>query len=437
MKILFLLLLIFLSVIPAQAKPVELVFWHAMAGHLGDEVRLLADDFNKSQNQYRVKPIYKGNYTETLTNFAAAFRARQAPSIVQIFEVGTSIMLAPPGVIKPVDLLMREQGISLPKDDFIQSVREFYSRDGQLMAMPFNLSAPVMYYNADILAKVGYGKHNFPQTWSAMEIMAEKIKKAGYDCTYTTAYPGWVLFESFLAIHGLPITQGNPARAAFHTPQLMAHFQRLKRWHDLHYFRYGGRVDDATILFTSSVCSLFSQSSGAYNSLSALVPFHLGVATMPLDTGASPIRHANVAGGAALWAVGGQTEEQYRGIARFFAFIAKPEVQKRWHEHTGYLPLGLKGIYANIVQSSQHPALLLARTDLEDNLPEKPYKHMGPQNQIRGINDEVLEAMFADLMSPEEALNEATIRANHLLLRFARNTQRERVVDDKVGKGLG
>ncbi|ANH13621.1 TPA: extracellular solute-binding protein [Legionella pneumophila] len=437
MKILFLLLLIFLSVIPAQAKPVELVFWHAMAGHLGDEVRLLADDFNKSQNQYRVKPIYKGNYTETLTNFAAAFRARQAPSIVQIFEVGTSIMLAPPGVIKPVDLLMSEQGISLPKDDFIQSVREFYSRDGQLMAMPFNLSAPVLYYNADILAKVGYGKHNFPQTWSAMEIMAEKIKKAGYDCTYTSAYPGWVLFESFLAIHGLPITQGNPARAAFHTPQLMAHFQRLKRWHDLHYFRYGGRVDDATILFTSSVCPLFSQSSGAYNSLSALVPFHLGVATMPLDTGASPIRHANVAGGAALWAVGGQTEEQYRGIARFFAFIAKPEVQKRWHEHTGYLPLGLKGIYANIVQSSQHPALLLARTDLEDNLSEKPYKHMGPQNQIRGINDEVLEAMFADLMSPEEALNEATIRANHLLLRFARNTQRERVVDDKVGKGLG
>lgn len=80
-------------------------------------------------------------------------------------------------MIKPVDLLMSEQGISLPKDDFIQSVREFYSRDGQLMAMPFNLSAPVLYYNADILAKVGYGKHNFPQTWSAMEIMAEKIKK--------------------------------------------------------------------------------------------------------------------------------------------------------------------------------------------------------------------------------------------------------------------
>lgn len=435
MKILFLFLVIFLSGMRAQAKPIELVFWHGMAGHLGDEVRLLADDFNKSQNEYQVKPVYKGNYTETLTNFAAAFRAHQAPSIVQVFEVGTSIMLSPPGVIKPVDLLMREQGMSLPKEDFIQSVREFYSRDGQLMAMPFNLSAPVLYYNLDILAKVGYDKNNFPKTWSEMESMAEKIKKAGYDCTYTTAYPGWVLFESFLAIHDLPITLDNPVRAAFHTPQLIAHFQRLKRWHDLHYFRYGGRVDDATILFTSSVCPLFSQSSGAYNSLSALVPFRLGVATMPLDTKASAIRHANVAGGAALWAAGGQTQEQYRGIAKFFAFIAKPEVQKRWHEHTGYLPLGLKGIYASIVQSSEHPTLLLAKTDLEDNFPARSYKHLGPQNQIRGINDEVLEAMFADLISPEDALSEATIRSDHILLRFARNTQKETI--NKTMRKLG
>ena len=146
----------------------------------------------------------------------------------------------------------------------------------------------------------------------------------------------------------MPLTQANPVRAVFDTPQLASHFQRLKRWHSLHYFRYGGRADDATIFFTSGVCPLFSQSSGAYNSLSALVPFHLGVATMPLDTQASAVRHANVAGGAALWAVAGPKKEKYKGIAQFFAFIAKPEIQKRWHEHTGYLPLGLKGIYADI-----------------------------------------------------------------------------------------
>lgn len=423
MKKLILYLIFFFSSISIQAKPVELVFWHGMAGHLGDEVRLLAADFNKSQNDYVIKPVYKGDYIETLTSFAAAFRAHQPPAIVQIFEVGTAIMLSPEGVIKPVDELMKEQGLSLPKDELIQSVSEFYSRDGQLKAMPFNLSAPTLYYNLDILAKVGYDANNFPKTWSDLEIMAEKIKKAGYNCTYTTAYPGWVLFESFLAIHGLPITQGNPARAVFNTPQLAHHFQRLKRWHELHYFRYGGRVDDATILFTSGVCPLFSQSSGAYNSLSALVPFRLGVASMPLDTEVSKVRHANVAGGAALWAVAGQTKEQYKGIASFFMFIARPDIQQRWHEHTGYLPIGLKGRYASIIQSSKHPALLLARADLEDSLNTVPFKHLGPQNQIRGINDEVLEAMFAGLISSQEALDEAITRSNHILLRFTRNTR--------------
>lgn len=405
------------------AKRIELVFWHGMAGHLGDEVRLLADDFNHSQNEFTIKPVYKGDYVETLTSFAAAFRAHQAPAIVQVFEVGTAIMLSPQGIIKPVALLMQEQKMSLPQEDFIQSVREFYSRDGELMAMPFNLSAPVLYYNRDILAKVGYTKDNFPRTWVEMEALAKKIKAAGYDCTYTTAYPGWILIESYLAIHGLPLTEANPARAIFNTPQLARHFHRLKRWNDLHYFRYGGRVDDATIFFTSSVCPLFSQSSGAYNSLSALVPFNLGVATMPLDTKASTVRHANIAGGAALWAVAGQDKERYKGIAQFFVFIAKPETQKRWHEHTGYIPLGLKGIYADIVQSSEHPALLLAKGDLEDNLNAKPFKHLGPQNQIRAINDEILEAMFAGLISSKDAVQEAIARTNHVLLRFSRNTK--------------
>ncbi|HHF7367169.1 TPA: extracellular solute-binding protein [Legionella bozemanae] len=422
MKKLLLFLFIFFSTLSVQAKRVELVFWHGMAGHLGDEVRSLADDFNQSQSEYFIKPVYKGNYIETLTSFAAAFKAHHPPAIVQIFEVGTSIMQSPKGVIKPVDELMQEQGMSLPQEDFIQSVREFYSNKGQLMALPFNLSVATLYYNLDILAKVGYSQANFPRTWSEMEVLAEKLKKAGYDCTYTTAYPGWVLFESFLAIHGLPLTQNNPARAVYATPQLLRHFERLKRWHSLHYFRYAGRVDDATILFTSSVCPLFSQSSGAYNSLSALIPFRLGIASMPLDTEASKLRHANVAGGAALWAVAGQTKEEYKGIAQFFAFIAKPETQKRWHEQTGYLPIGLQGIYEDILRSSRHPTLLMARTDLAGELQEKPLQRFGPQNQIRSINDEVLEAMFAGFLSPSKAIHESAARTDHILLRFVRNT---------------
>lgn len=403
------------------AKPMELVFWHAMAGHLGEQVNQLAQDFNISQHDYVIKPVYKGNYIETLTSFAASFRAHHPPAIVQIFEVGSAFMRSPQGIIKPTDELMQEQGLSLPKDDFIQSVREFYSLDGVLMAMPFNLSVPILYYNLDLLKKVGYTPDNFPQTWEHMEALAKKIKQAGYKCTYASAYPGWILFESYLAIHGLPLIKNK--HVAYNTAHMERHFKRLKRWNRLGYLRYGGRDDDATIFFTSGVCPLFSQSSGAYNSLAAMVPFKLGVAVMPLDMQVSQVRHANTAGGAALWAVAGQSNAQYRGIAQFFAFIAKPETQLRWHEQTGYLPLGLKGRYAGILQSSKHPTLRLAQTDLEEQTDFIAHKNPGPQNQIRQINDEVLEALFAGLISSDNALQESVDRANQVLLRFARNTE--------------
>jgi len=39
------------------------------------------------------------------------------------------------------------------------------------MALPFNLSAPTMYYNLDILAKAGYISTNFPRTWEQMEVL--------------------------------------------------------------------------------------------------------------------------------------------------------------------------------------------------------------------------------------------------------------------------
>lgn len=412
----------FLVGVNLYAKPIELIFWHGMAGQLGDEVRALTDDFNHSQKDYVIKPIYKGNYLETLTSFTAAFRAHQAPDIVQVFEVGTALMLAPKGVIKPVDELMHEQGMSLPEGDFIQSVREFYSEQGKLVAMPFNLSTPVLYYNLDILARVNYNQSNFPKTWDEMEVLAEKIKRAGYKCTYTTAYPGWILFESFMAIHGLRIISENPLKAVFNTPQLLRHFERLRRWHQLHYFRYAGRSDDATILFTSGICPLMSQSSGAYNSLSAWVPFKLGVATMPLDTKVSKIRYGNITGGAALWAVAGQSPAHYKGIAQFFAFLAQPKVQQAWHEHTGYLPIGLKGVYAPISETSQHPNLALARSDLEERQSNYSSRYLGPQNQIRNVIDEVLEAMFAGLMTSQEAIDNAVERANHILERFSRNT---------------
>lgn len=424
MRIAFIILLF--NIPPLQAKPIEITLWHSMAGSLGAEIQALAKGFNQSQKNYVIKPIYKGDYIESLTSFAAAFRAKQPPSIIQIFEVGTSTVLKPKGIIKPVDELMQEQNIALPKDSFFPAIRAYYSEQGQLMAMPLNSSVPALFYNADALAKVGYTNATFPRTWNEFETLAAKLKKAGFSCVYTTAYPAWILIESFSAIHGLPLIDKTTKKAVYNHKIMINHLNRLKQWQHAHYFEYGGRTDDATILFTSGRCPLLSQSSGAYSGLAALVPFHIGVAALPLDTEAGLPRQTNVIGGAALWVVGGQSKEAYKGIALFFNYIAQPSVQQHWHENTGYLPLGIKGIYQQLAMDNKHPSLALAQSELgiinsQENTFSLKTPRLNAQNQIRIINDEELEAIFAGIKSPEQAMNDAVKRANHALLRFENN----------------
>ena len=79
--------------LPVQAQT-EIHWWHAMSAALGDWVNDLAKGFNESQSQYRVVPTYKGSYDESLTAAIAAFRAGNAPHLLQVFEVGTATMMA-------------------------------------------------------------------------------------------------------------------------------------------------------------------------------------------------------------------------------------------------------------------------------------------------------------------------------------------------------
>lgn len=99
-------------------------------------------------------------------------------------------------------------------------------------------------------------------------------------------------------------------------------------------------------------------------------------------------------------------------------------MQYRWHQRTGYLPLGTKGIYS-FPNEVNYPILALAQADLGKQRDDQVRLHIGPQNQIRTINDEALEAIFAGLKTPQQAMNEAVKRANYALLRFARNTGKE------------
>src|SRR5471030_3244279 len=95
-----------LATAQSASAQTEIQWWHAMGGKLGEAVNAMTDQFNKSQTEYKVNAVYKGSYPETLTAAVAALRAKQGPDIVQVFEVGTTTMMAAKGAVYPVHQLM-------------------------------------------------------------------------------------------------------------------------------------------------------------------------------------------------------------------------------------------------------------------------------------------------------------------------------------------
>src|SRR5215470_11173935 len=161
----------------------EIQWWHAMGGNLGETVNALADGFNKSQGDYKVVPVYKGSYTETLTAAIAAYRAKQAPHIVQVFEVGTATMMAAKGAVYPVYQLMADQKEPFDPKGFIGPVYGYYSTtDGKLLSMPFNSSTPVFYWNKDLFKKAGLDPESPPKTWKDVGDAAAKLVASGAKC---------------------------------------------------------------------------------------------------------------------------------------------------------------------------------------------------------------------------------------------------------------
>src|SRR5690606_6473000 len=88
----------------------EITLWHSMEGALGDRVNELVEGFNGSQSDYKVNAIYKGSYGESMNAGIAAFRAGNAPDILQVFEVGTATMMHARGAVKPVQEMSEEVG---------------------------------------------------------------------------------------------------------------------------------------------------------------------------------------------------------------------------------------------------------------------------------------------------------------------------------------
>lgn len=416
-----------LAAAPVQAQT-EIQWWHAMGGALGEWVNDLANDYNASQKNYKVVPVFKGSYDEAMTAAVAAFRAGNAPHILQVFEVGTATMMASKGAIVPVAEVMKKAGVTFDPAAYVPAVAGYYTApNGEMLSFPFNSSTTVLHYNKDAFKAAGLDPEKPPVTWPELMEAAAKLKASGHQCPFTTSWISWTQLESFSAWHNTEFaTKGNgmfgiDARLNFNGPLQTKHFENLAKMSKDGLFVYKGRGNTPDGVFVSGECAMITGSSALYGNVKRNAKFTGGISTLPVYPDVPGAPQNTVIGGASLWVMSGKKPDDYKGVAEFFAFLSRPEEAAKSHQRTGYLPLTIASF--ELTEKSgyykENPGTEVAVTQMIRKTTDKSRGiRLGNFVQIRTIIDEETEQIWSGKKSVKEALDSAVARGNEQLERF-------------------
>jgi len=418
-----------LAMTSAATAQTEIDLWHAMGGALGETVNAIAEDFNASQDEVVLTPVFKGTYEETLTAGIAAFRAGEQPNIMQVFDAGAATVIGAEGATIPVQDLLAENGVDFDIEDYISGVRYFYAdSDGKMIGMPFNSSSPIMYYNKDALDAAGVTP---PETWEEFaETTAPALAEAGYIPLAQSHLP-WIFTENFMSRHNLPFAtndngyDGNDTKILVNNDAIKAHFSALTDWQDAGYFKwYGTGWGDNQTPFEEGKVAIWLGSSGSFGGLAqkdlgfdfsaTFLPYWEAVTTEPKQT---------FIGGAALFAMSGHSAEENAATAKFFEFLTSPETQYFWHKETGYVPI-TEAAYELAQDDGHYERMPAAEVGIQQlSLPAgentRGYR-MGFYVQIRDVMNREYGRILTGETSVQDAFQTIETEANQLLERFAK-----------------
>ena len=374
-------------------------------------------------------PVYKGSYPESMTAAIAAFRAGNAPHLLQVFEVGTATMMAAKGAIVPVTKVMADAKQPFDPKSYLPAIAGYYTDSkGNMLSFPFNSSTVVLYINRDAFRKAGLNPDQVPRTWKEMNAAVLQLKVRGQECVYTSGWPSWMHIENFSAWHNVPIGTKENGMAGMDTvftinsPLHVRHLTMLGDMAKKGLFTYAGRTNQAEAKFASGECAILTSSTGAQANFRQNAKFDWSVNFIPYHDDVKGAPQNSIIGGASVWVMSGKKPDDYKGIAKFLAFLSTPEIQMEWHTGTGYVPITMAA-YEMTRKSGfydKNPGADVAVKQLTNKPPTANSKGLRFGNFVQGreVIEEEMEAVFAGKKDAQTALDDAVKRGNEILRKF-------------------
>ncbi|MDV6373540.1 extracellular solute-binding protein [Deinococcus arenicola] len=381
----------------ASAAPLRLEFWHAMTG-VQDTVSGYAAAFNKSQSAYEIVPVSQGNYRELQPKLDAAIRAGRPPALAQV-EFTQFPALAAGGQLLDLTGAVNALPGSLTTD-FYPAVWKSGQLGGKFYGLPWNVSVPVLMYNAGALKRAGV---KAPDTWTELEAAAAKLA-GGSKRPLVAVADAWTFEANVLSRGGLLVDGTKPA---LNSPDAVDALTQLARMTAARTAQPRTLNDATRAAFDfARGQNVFALASVANWIDARKLPFFdLGIAPFPCEkVGACTVP----LGGATLSVPRGNTAAAQAGALAFWQFLNDPARLAGWVQTSAYAPPRravtplLEGWY------TKNPQLRAAHAQLNRAVPRPPVPAYEGWTRLL---ETAIDGATNDKLSAKAALEEAQRQA--------------------------
>ncbi len=409
-----------LDALESAEGPVEITYWHAMTRANEETLTTLTDEFNASQDKVAVTLVNQNGYTENFTAFETAFNTNDSPDLIQLEDTSLQKVVDAQAVVPAQACL---DAADATKDDFVKRVVDYYSIDGTLYPMPFNVSNPVFYYNKKSFEAAGLDPEQAPTTFAEVREYADALQGSGIEYGFAFKRDAWVL-EQFLALNGEPYVNNDNGRsgrataAAFDTDTALEIFEFLDSGQEAGVFvtnPAGGpsgfdnliNICKGTVPMTIDTSAALGTAYDVLQGEGCDVEVEIGVAPLPGGNGNGGV----LVGGAANFLPANGDDVRLAAAYTYAAFLASPESQATWAAGTGYIPVSRAAADSDTIQSlwADKPGYKVAFDQLVSGVDNVATAGpvIGDYKGVRDAMTDALEAFLVESTSPADALADA------------------------------
>jgi len=388
---------------------VEIEFWHAMGGQLGETLNSLVDTFNRENPDVHVSAIYVGNYSalnqkllSTITAYSQG-STTDLPTLSQAYANWTAMYLFS-DVVEPLNgYIEKDPEFKEAWDNQIFPVlKDIVTWGDTVYGIPFNKSVYVYYYNPDLFDLFGIDPpKTMNELFEVSELLTMDLDMDGETDQYGLGARNFIDdFQIFLYAHNatfLEYVGDGKYKIVLPEEKTKEVLRYIKNLKDSGYALFQnayldpqfGSGEIAAYMGTVAGLTYAEQSSRGKH----------GVAWAPLPS-VDGVPHSPIAG-TDLIMFNWVSQDQKDAAWRFMKFLMDPVNVAYWSINTGYVPIrrDVEEVSQWQTYTAKDDKPVIALNELETAIPDpKP----AAWNDIRGDISTVFANFLNDMATVDE-----------------------------------